>query len=95
MNTIYLINYKVSGSDATLKETIKSAKSWFNYFQGSWIIISTNSLAVWQEKLSAHINHGEDHLLIIELQLKNYNGWMPKNAWDWLKKQKGLQGTNL
>lgn len=95
MNTIYIINYKVKGSDVALKESIKTAKSWFNYFDGCWIIISVKTLQNWQDKLSAHIDKGVDHLLIIEVNLKDYNGWMPKNAWDWLKKQKGLQGTNL
>jgi predicted NAD/FAD-binding protein len=91
MEYVYIINYQVANVDSknALKSAIKSARSWFNYFENSWIIVSKNNLTYWNSKLSKLMKQ-DDYLLILEINIENYNGWMPKDAWDWLKIVKNI-----
>lgn len=86
-----LIQYKIEDSDsnANIKEMIKTLGDWFNYFQGSFLVFTTQTPdtiynLIKTEKLG-------DNILILELDLKAFYGWMPKKAWDWLNDKKTKQ----
>lgn len=86
MRYIYIIQYSISGSDTKLKDMIKTSGHWFNHFTNSWIIKSNEDISYWQRELEKYIEQGKDKLLIFEIDnIKNYKGWMPNDAWDWLK----------
>jgi len=59
--------------------------TWWHYIKSSYIIISKHSANVLaQEILKIAPNK---RLLIVEVNLKNRNGLLPKEAWEWLTKQ--------
>jgi hypothetical protein len=59
-------------------------ETWFHYLKSSYVLISRKSATALNEKIT-NLIPGK-RILIVELNLKNYNGIMPQKAWDWLKK---------
>ena len=83
-----LISYDLNrpGQDySNLYKEIKKAKAWWHYLDSTWIVSTNSSTEDWQRRLRQHMDEN-DNLLIIEV-CENYQGWLPKRAWEWLNKQ--------
>ena len=65
-----------------LHDEIKKADLWWHYLESTWIISTNLSPNTWTDRLRKHIDKN-DHVLVIEV-CDNFNGWLPKKAWDWL-----------
>lgn len=65
-----------------LYQILKKATSWWHYLESCWLLKTELSPSQWFDKLKPHIDDN-DSLLIIEVR-KNYKGWLPKKAWDWI-----------
>ncbi|MFA6459449.1 MAG: hypothetical protein WCV79_03605 [Candidatus Paceibacterota bacterium] len=84
---ILLISYNLNntGKDySSFYNTIKSADSWWHYIKSIWMIKTTLGVDEWNERLHAQMAPG-DHLLIVDVTNQNRNGWLPKDAWKWIK----------
>ena len=82
---ILLISYDLNkpGQDySNLHQEIKKAGIWWHHLESTWIISTDLSPEAWHKRLKQHMDDN-DHLLIIEV-CKNFHGWLPQNAWDWL-----------
>lgn len=90
MKKIVIIIYKVEGNDQSVKDNIKLLGEWFNYFQGSYIILT--KLGVQDIYNRILTNNSGDRFLVMEVNLKEYWGILPKEAWEWLSKKKEEQG---
>ena len=66
-----------------LYDLLKSANSWWHHLDSTWILYTRLSPEIWSQKIRSVIDSG-DHFLIIEVR-SNYQGWLPKKAWDWLR----------
>lgn len=85
MSKAYSINYDLKapgGNYSGLYEVIKKFGIWWHYMESTWLI-STDETAqgVW-ERISPHIDQN-DNVLIVEVP-RNYSGWLPQKAWDWI-----------
>jgi hypothetical protein len=82
MNKLYLIQYDIKNEEKIV-ERIKAIGSWMKYFPQS-IIIHTHLTA---EQINERIKHEypSTRILIIKLDKSDYYGWMPTEAWDWLR----------
>jgi hypothetical protein len=89
MKRFYLIQYIVSNNDTDIKEIIKSLGDWFNYFNGSFLLFSSLNIEAIYDRIKKE--KPDEHILVLEFNLKNYYGWLPKAAWDWLKEKKSKQ----
>jgi hypothetical protein len=83
---IYSINYDLKrpgqNYDA-LYEAIKSCGTWWHYLGSTWLVDTPLSAdGIWN-RLSPHIDKN-DRVLIIGVT-RDYSGWLPKDAWDWIK----------
>ena len=82
---IYAVNYdlKKPGQDYTkLHEAIKACGAWWHYLGSTWLVdTSLNAQGIW-DAISAHVD-ANDRVLIIGVT-RNYQGWLPKEAWDWI-----------
>ena len=59
---------------------------WWHYLQSSYILLSEYSGVVLADKILRNFpNH---RFLLIEVNPRDYQGWLPSNAWSWLKKYK-------
>ena len=81
----YCITYdlKVPGGDYSgLYEAIKQTGMYWHYLDSTWIVVTQEtSQEIWN-RLATHIDKN-DYLMIIEVK-DNVQGWLPKEAWDWI-----------
>lgn len=83
--TAYVISYdlKAPGRDySNLYEAIKHGTKWWHYLESTWIVITNESPQQVWDRLARHVDKN-DRLLIIEAR-DNVQGWLPKDAWDWI-----------
>lgn len=88
--TIYIISYDLKQSDkdySGMYESIKAFDNWWHYLESTWIIKTDDASEEVFNKLKPHIDD-DDNLLIIEVGKKR-QGWLPKKAWDWIKRVMG------
>ena len=82
---IYAINYdlKKPGRDYKgLHEAIKGCGAWWHYLGSTWLVDTTlDAKGIWK-RLNPHFDKN-DRALIIGVT-KEYQGWLPKEAWEWI-----------
>jgi len=95
MKRAYLITYDYKGSPekySALFDEIKRFSGWWHYIANSWIIITDDNAKEIFRKLKPYVD-SDINLLVVEVG-KDRQGWLPKKAWDWIKKnltQYGLE----
>lgn len=67
---------------AALHEEIKKSGTWWHHLESTWIIQTNETPQQCFARLARHIDQN-DSMLIIEVK-KNYWGWLPQKAWEWL-----------
>jgi hypothetical protein len=85
MSKVFAINYdlKAPGRDYNgLYEELKKSSKWWHYLESTWLVSTEESPTVIWNRLAKHIDKN-DYLLIIEVK-DNVQGWLPKDAWDWI-----------
>ena len=82
---IYAINYDLKRPRQNydkLYEAIKGCGAWWHHLGSTWLVdTSLDAGGIWS-RLSPHVDKN-DSFLIIGVT-KNYSGWLPQDAWDWL-----------
>lgn len=66
--------------------SFKGLISWFHYIKSSYILITEESSA---KQLAKEIQTfiPKKYYLLMEIDMNNRQGWLPKKAWDWIHKQ--------
>lgn len=84
---IYLITYNFSASkeeEKNFREAIKRIGAWWNYLDDTWLVESKlNNASIIYEQLKPYIE-SKGHVIVIKVA-NDYQGWLPSEAWDWLK----------
>jgi len=70
---------------AGLHDAIKAAGTWWHHLESTWIIETDESPRDWYNRLAPHLDQ-TDYVIVIEIT-RNYFGWAPKEAWDWLSRR--------
>ena len=83
MKKTYLIQY--SAPNATqMEERIKSVgTAWLKYLGDNFLIESTKTAKEIYTEIS--VGFEDDHIMIIEVNAKQYYGRMHTKVWDWLE----------
>jgi len=87
MNHVYLVTYnlKSPGKDySAFFRELKVTGTWCHYIDSTWLIVSTEKPSEAYDRVARHLVKG-DRILIIEVT-SNYWGFLPKKAWDWVKR---------
>ncbi|MFZ2309990.1 MAG: hypothetical protein WAW11_00410 [Patescibacteria group bacterium] len=82
---VYLITYDLNktGQDYSgLYEAIKSIGDWWHYLDSNWLVRTDFNVTQISSILNKKIDQN-DQLLIIRV-MKDYDGWLPRDAWNWL-----------
>jgi len=67
-----------------LVSAIKGTGAWWHYLKNTWLIHTNQSVQQVANNLNQYLDQGSaDYLLVVEIK-KNHQGWLPKDAWDWL-----------
>jgi hypothetical protein len=84
--SVFCVSYDLKGINRDYTPLIRALQSkgkWWHFLESTWLI-STDETAVdvWN-RIYSTIDK-KDVLLIIEVR-NNVNGWLPKEAWDWIR----------
>jgi hypothetical protein len=85
---LYVVSYDLRkpGEDYKgLYEQLKNSPRWWHYLQSTWLISTSESASQLYNRLAAHLGKN-DNILIIEAGI-NVQGWLPKDAWEWIYKE--------
>jgi hypothetical protein len=87
MNKVYLITYDLKSPSrdyTSLKEAIKRSPNWWHHIGTTWLIKTSETPSQIWSRLAQHVAK-TDNVLIIEVT-KQYSGWLPQKAWNWINK---------
>lgn len=86
------IRPSVNASWADIEATLNKATDWFRYDQGSYLVYSGRSASGWHVLLKPHL--GQDgSLLVMKVDLSDYQGLMQPSVWAWLEEKKEKNGA--
>lgn len=86
---VYLVTYdlkSMSKDYSALYDAIKSCGEWIHPLESVWIVdVSKRHLNADQmtDILRVHMTQ-DDTLFVCQIDGMNRNGWMARNAWQWL-----------
>ena len=92
MRYIYLITYNTdfNFNRAVFHEHIHllhkegTIIDWWHYIDNTYIVVTKLDINSIHNIIFPEVPHR--NLFIIEIHPKNFQGWLPKNAWSWLNK---------
>lgn len=99
---LFLITFETHSQSrkTSIAEVLKAAKWWWHYIDSTWIIATKRSLEEWRAAVRGVITE-EDSFLIIEVTNSERNGWLPQQAWQWIRdknvlcrEERGEKGPN-
>ena len=65
-------------------------ESWWNYMPGIFIVVCPDSVTLNDINNYLLEFDKSNHYLVIHLEHMTMNGWLPRDAWDWLTKHTAL-----
>lgn len=70
-----------------LYEKIKCLGAWMHYIDSTWLVAPSSLQTAEQisNELLPFVDEKDDYLLVIQVK-KDFHGWLPKDAWDWMNK---------
>lgn len=70
-----------------LKEKMDKAVDWYRIDESLWILYTTSDEDKWYERLEPLVRES-GRLLICKLDVSKRHGWMDKDFWSWLRREK-------
>ena len=90
MATKKFLHISVSGRPDTkqLEEKVfDKALDWVRYTPNCWIVWTSREPDDWFIRLRANVPRLES-FFIVEINLENRRGWLPKWVWEWINKKR-------
>ena len=74
-----------------IEAVLNRAKDWYRYTPDCWLIFTSKNAEDWYERLEK-IPGIKTHasFFICELNLKNRAGWVKREVWDWIARNRKL-----
>jgi len=89
-NKLYILSFDLSTADINgLHQLIKTSQyinDWWHYLGSTYILSSNYTLDTIQNQIK--VKYPGFHFLLMEVDPKAANGWLPKDAWKWINKHK-------
>jgi len=83
---IYLFTYDLRPSSLRniepLKDELRNSIAWCNYLERTWLIGTHESQDQLNSRIAVHLS-ATDSWLVVRIT-NQYNGWLPKEAWEWI-----------
>lgn len=68
-----------------LEPVFNQATDWFRYAPNCWLLWTSGTPDSWYPHVRDQIKDS-DYLLIVEVSPNQLRGWLPRAAWDWMRK---------
>ncbi len=88
MSKVYAVMYDLKSNShdySCLFNQLTSSKGWSHYIESAWLIETDETIELIWKRIEPTIDK-RDFILIIEIR-KNYQGWLPTEAWDWINER--------
>jgi hypothetical protein len=88
---VYSVSYdlrKPGQAYSSLIAELKNSPGWWHNLQSTWLIATPESADELWRRLAPYLDQ-TDFILVIEVTA-NYQGWLPKKAWEWIYSQVGM-----
>jgi len=93
-NNIYILtfdrdeNFDYNKLHQFIKNDTSEIVDWWHYIKSSYLLVSPYSADFLANKIMQVIPN--QHFLVIKLNPIDHQGWLTKDAWDWISKYKYL-----
>lgn len=81
------ISTKKGTSVEDVEEKMNLALDWFRLNRTYWVVYTSSDANKWYERLQPFVKPG-GNIFITKLDLTDRQGWISKEFWKWLKKEK-------
>lgn len=85
---IILITYDLKQPDRNYEALYESIKrcgdTWWHYLDSIWLVKTELAPSQCFDRIRPNIDDN-DSLFIVEITGKQRQGWLPKDAWEWIK----------
>ncbi len=86
----YMITYDLNSTGQKYSDVIEAIKdastgAWCTYWKSSYMIKSNLTADQISDKITPHLDQN-DRMIIVEVKTTNYQGWLEKSEWDYIKK---------
>ncbi|WP_298234080.1 hypothetical protein [uncultured Azohydromonas sp.] len=85
---VYCVSYDLTqlGRDyASLHDELKRSGAWWHHLGTTWLVHTSEAAEQLSTRLRRSLDDN-DSLLVIKVG-RDYAGWLPQKAWDWIEKQ--------
>ncbi len=84
---IYIVSYTLRPKrDATkIINALKASGGWAHYLDETWLISTQESAQELYNRLVPAFQKADSILIVAFKPDANYQGWLPQDAWDWVK----------
>jgi len=72
---------------AQMDKKLNLAIDWYRYARGLYVVYTTSSADKWKARLIDFVKP-QGRLFICRMDASQRQGWMNKDFWDWLKKER-------
>lgn len=87
--SLKIISYDLKGNKKNyegLISAIKEEKGWWHYLDSFWMVNTEKSVESLTDKLIQYLDE-DDRLIVIDTKTKEFNGFLPQKAFDWITKR--------
>ncbi|WP_331345239.1 hypothetical protein [Cellvibrio sp. UBA7661] len=84
--TVYCVSYdlnKAGQNYAALYEELKNSPSWWHYLDSTWLIATSETSTQLFERIRKHTDNND--LFFVIKVTNDYSGWLPDEAWKWMR----------
>src|SRR5260370_12564296 len=95
MMRVFLVAYQLRAfhDPRQIVEVLQKLGHWCHFFDKTWLIQTNQTADDIYNQLASFINNDE-RLLILEVKPgAMYQGWLPQEAWDWIRQRLGAPVT--
>jgi hypothetical protein len=78
----YTLRNKFKSYDPLFEAIKANSTRWFHYIDSAWVVETILTADQFAHKLYPFIEQ-PDYLLVVRI-INDHQGWLPKEAWDWL-----------
>jgi hypothetical protein len=67
-----------------IQKEIKGLGAWWHYLDSTWLVDTSLTVQQVSDRLKA-VMDDDDKLLVLNIAGDAYAGWLPPEAWEWIK----------
>lgn len=82
-------NFAGPGKSDELEPVFNKALDWIRYAPNCWLVWTSKDPNIWYRRLKPFLATG-DHLLVVEVNLAERAGWLPRSVWDWINQERAV-----